>query len=198
MEQSEKIDLLSKALIAVQKELKPVTKEAVNPFFKSKYADLAGVIEHSTPVLSKNGLAVSQICEGEYGVTTILMHESGQWIKGTLNIKPAKDDPQGRGSALTYARRYSLSSIINLASEDDDDANSATHEPVKKKIDSKESNEEVNQGIEEIQKATTLERVTEVYEGFRSNHASGKYSDNQLDTIRNAANKKAQSLKGKK
>lgn len=132
MEQSQSITELAKALVKVQKELKPAPKDSENPFFKSSYADLATVCKAVFPVLSKYGLSVSQIAENEGAVTTILMHESGEWLKGTLSLKPTKNDPQGMGSAITYARRYALASICGLATEDDD-GNEASKEPTKAK-----------------------------------------------------------------
>jgi hypothetical protein len=132
MEQSTSIKELATALAKVQGELKPAPKDSENPFFKSAYADLATVTKTVMPVLAKHGLSVTQVAEGEGNITTQLMHTSGEWLRGTLSLKPVKDDPQGRGSAITYARRYALASICGLATEDDD-GNAATHEKPKGK-----------------------------------------------------------------
>jgi hypothetical protein len=129
MEQTEKIEELAKALSAFQGEVTAVSRDSENPFYKSKYADLATIIEHVKVPLQKNGLSVVQLCEtfeGKVRVTSQLMHSSGQWIRAMLEMTPAKSDPQGVGSAITYARRYSLSAILNIASEEDDDGNEAT------------------------------------------------------------------------
>lgn len=132
MEQSPSIKELASALAKVQAELKPAPKDSENPFFKSSYADLATVSKTVFPVLSKHGLSVSQIAEGDGSITTVLMHTSGEWMRGTLTLHPVKNDPQGIGSSLTYARRYALAAICGLATEDDD-GNAATHAPDKKK-----------------------------------------------------------------
>jgi hypothetical protein len=133
---SEMISELAKALIKVQAELKPVPRGSENPFFKSRYAELSACIKHATPLLAKHGLAVVQIgqdtkTEESYGLAnlqTLLIHESGQWISGSMTVTPTKADPQGYGSALTYLRRYGFMAIIGLAQEgDDDDAEAASH-----------------------------------------------------------------------
>lgn len=131
MIKSDQIEMLTKALVAFQKEMKSVGFDKDNPFFKSKYATLANIVDSSKALLAKNGLAVTQLTTGEGGVTTILLHESGQYIGDTLTLKAVKDDPQGHGSAITYARRYAYASILGIVSDEDDDGNAATH-PEKK------------------------------------------------------------------
>jgi hypothetical protein len=76
--------------------------------------------------LTREGLAVTQLCEDEGAVTTMLIHTSGEFISSKLTLKPVKDDPQGRGSCLTYSRRYAYAAILGLVSDDDDDANHAS------------------------------------------------------------------------
>lgn len=127
MERSQSIVEITKALIAFQKECPPIPLSADNPFFKSKYADLATIISVTKPVLTKHKLAISQVVEGEGSVTTVLAHESGEFFAGTLSLKPSKDDPQGRGSAITYSRRYAYLGIIGAVGDEDDDGNAATH-----------------------------------------------------------------------
>lgn len=129
--QSTTVGKLAAALCKVQAELPPVKKNSENPFFKSAYADLAGVVRHAAPVLTKYGLAIVQTCqptEGKVCVETTLLHESGEWISGAMAVTPTKNDPQGYGSAVTYMRRYGYCAIIGLAAEgEDDDGNAATH-----------------------------------------------------------------------
>lgn len=129
MNRSEQINELAAALAKAQAEMRFASKANVNPHFKSKYADLASVIEAIRDPLSRNGLSHTQLCrEGENGavtVDTMLMHASGQFIASTMTMRPQKNDPQGVGSALTYARRYALQGICGLAS-DDDDGNAAS------------------------------------------------------------------------
>lgn len=152
MRMSPEIGELAKALAKLQSEMGAVAKEASNPYFKSKYADLAHCWAAVAPLLSKNGLSISQICDeppaeapvllsvtdGEGNerqevkertaviIETILMHESGQWIAGRLKMIPVKNDPQGIGSCITYARRYALMAITGLVADEDDDGNAAS------------------------------------------------------------------------
>lgn len=135
MEMSEKINALAEALAKAQGEMKNAVKGCDNPFFKSKYADLAECLNVAREPLSKNGLSIFQANEGivesnKLAVTTLIMHSSGQFIKVTSSYPIQKNDAQGFGSTLTYARRYSLAAALGLAQEDDD-GNSAC-EPVEK------------------------------------------------------------------
>jgi len=122
--QSENINELAKALSLAQGQMETAKKDSENPFFKSRYADLASVWETCREPLSKNGLAVVQTMDytetGLNLIITTLMHSSGQWIRGTLAISPVKNDPQSMGSAITYGRRYSLMAIVGIAPADDD------------------------------------------------------------------------------
>jgi hypothetical protein len=126
---SEKIDLLVKALIKAKGAFKPVEKTKVNPYFKSKYADLGAIMDAVNKPLHDNGITVIQTTDtdalGPVLVTT-LAHESGQFISGRYPISAAKADPQAVGSAVTYARRYGLSAILTVVADDDDDGNAAT------------------------------------------------------------------------
>lgn len=137
MKKSESITALSKAFVKTQKELKQPLKDANNPFFKSKYVPLENVVESITESATKNGLAFSQFpsCDevtGMITVGTLVMHESGEWIEyDPIKLKPVKNDPQAVGSAITYAKRYALSAIFGITSDQDDDGNEATH-PAKK------------------------------------------------------------------
>ena len=120
---SEKIDKLAAALSKAQSEMKGAEKKSVNPFFNSGYADLHTVIESSFPHLTKYGLSVIQGNEsspGEFFVTTMLLHESGQWIKSKLKMPIEKVTAQSIGSTITYGRRYGLSAITGIAQYDDD------------------------------------------------------------------------------
>ena len=120
---SEKIDKLASALSKAQSEMKGAEKKSINPFFNSGYADLHTVIESSFPHLTKNGLSVIQGNEsrpGEFFVTTMLLHESCQWIKSKLKMPIEKVTAQSIGSTITYGRRYGLSAITGIAQYDDD------------------------------------------------------------------------------
>ena len=126
MERSESIKNLAIALSKFQGSVGKVVKDATNPFFKSKYATLSNILDVISKPLSENGLAVSQLPVSENGLTTILMHESGEFIMETYQMKPVKNDPQGIGSSITYQRRYALGAVLGLNIDDDDDGTSAS------------------------------------------------------------------------
>ena len=122
---SEFLDKIAPALIRAQGNMTEVLKESTNPAFRSKYADLGNCLDATLPALQAQGIAVIQGPGGD-GVTilveTMLLHESGQFIASTLALKPTKADPQGAGSAITYARRYAVLAMCGKAPEDDDGA----------------------------------------------------------------------------
>ena len=131
MNKSESIAALAAALATAQGSMKGAVKDSANPFFKSKYADLASVVEAIRAAFSTNGLSYIQTVEpsdkDEVRIETTLLHASGEWIScGILALPVNKVDCQGFGSALTYARRYSLSAAVGIAAEADDDGNAAT------------------------------------------------------------------------
>jgi hypothetical protein len=115
---------ISQALVKAQKAFAPALKTNANPFFKSKYADLTVCIEAVIDALHTNGIALIQRnhdCDNGVKVETILLHESGEEFSGgILHVPALKSDPQAYGSALTYARRYSLMATCGIAPEDDD------------------------------------------------------------------------------
>jgi hypothetical protein len=119
---------LAKALAAAQGKIQGARKTAQNPHLRNKYATLSDVWDACRDPLSSHGLAVVQTTEphGKEGVcvVTTLLHESGEWIRSRLFLPVSKPDAQGFGSALTYARRYALSSMVGVC-PDDDDANEA-------------------------------------------------------------------------
>lgn len=123
-EHSDQVNELAAALCKAQAEMKPATKNAKNPFYKSNYATLDAVWESVRKPLSDNGLCVSQIPTGE-GLVTVLLHTSGQWISGCLPYNAKDLTPQGIGSAITYCRRYALGAITGQATEEDDDGEGA-------------------------------------------------------------------------
>ena len=129
MEKSEQINELATALSKAQGVIIPASKDADNPFFKSKYADLASVWEVAREPLYKNGLAIIQLPSADGNIVTLktlLTHSSGQFISSDLTMVAKDASPQAIGSCITYLRRYSLSAVVGIASEIDDDGNSAT------------------------------------------------------------------------
>lgn len=132
MKTSEKINELAKALCTAQSQMKAAKKSENNPFFQSKYADLANVIENDRITLTTNGLSIVQGPElGPDGMTvfltTRLMHTSEQWIEATLGARPKDTLPQSVGATVTYLRRYGYMAIVGATAEgEDDDGESAS------------------------------------------------------------------------
>lgn len=128
MNRSEEIKELAAALAKFQADVSDPAKSKENSYLKAKYVTLDGLLLSVRPVLAANGLSFLQIpttTESTVTVTTTLLHESGEWLESAPFTLPlVKKDPQGVGSAVTYARRYSLSSILGVAWEDDDDGQS--------------------------------------------------------------------------
>ena len=125
MNKSEQVDKLAAALCKAQAEMGGAVKDAKNPFFKSSYADLTSVIKAIKEPFANNGLSYSQFPVtseggGGVGVVTVLLHSSGQWIESEFYLPLAKKDPQGGGSAITYARRYALQAMAGIPTADDD------------------------------------------------------------------------------
>src|ERR1700743_1179580 len=119
MQSSEQINELASALAKAQGEITGALKDSANPFFKSRYADLASCWDACRAALAKNELAVVQVPEWHsddqsqgLGLTTTLVHSSGQWIRGTLRCNPKDTTDQATGSSITYARRYALCAFI--------------------------------------------------------------------------------------
>ena len=125
---SDSVAALAAALAKAQGMMSHASKDAQNPHFRSRYADLAAVWSAVREPLSANGLSVVQTVaqgDGTVGVRSLLLHASGEWISSLLEMPVAQKTPQGYGSALTYARRYALAALVGIA-QDDDDAEAAT------------------------------------------------------------------------
>ena len=125
---SESIVKLAVALARAQGEIENAAKKSTNPHFRSKYADLAEIVNTARPVLTRHGISLIQIpsYDGQTAsVETILLHESGEWLSGISSSPLQKADPQGIGSATTYLRRYAAAAFCFLATQEDD-ANAAT------------------------------------------------------------------------
>ena len=144
MNTSQDIAKLAQAMLNVQQQLQPAIKDAKNPFIGNEYATLNSVMESCRSLLSAHGIWLTQLpCPapielgaGHIGLETRLIHaESGQWISSVAIIPLPKNDPQGMGSAITYARRYSLCAILGIVTEDDDgNAASISQKQVKTRI----------------------------------------------------------------
>lgn len=137
-DRSDKIDKLAKALAQAQGAMGHAHKSGKNPHFKSSYADLADCLDAVREPFTSNGLAISQLPgydDARITLTTILTHDSGQYIAGTAAMSPMKPGPHDYGSCLTYLRRYSLAAITGLAQADDDGNKGQGKDPGKAKMD---------------------------------------------------------------
>jgi hypothetical protein len=136
---SETTATLCAALVAAQGGLRPIAKDGKNPAFRSKYATLDGIMETVRPALAAHGLAVVQgVIHPETGeggrlvgitVETRLVHTSGEWLASVVPVPVAKGDAHGLGSALSYGRRYGISALLALSTDEDDDGNAAAKAP---------------------------------------------------------------------
>ena len=133
---SQDLSKFAEALAAAQAQMTGALKDKKNPFFKSSFADLKSIIYAIRGPLSDHGICfVQSVGNNEQGwpvVTTTLVHKSGQWISDSLALKPLKMDPQSMGSAITYARRYSLASMVGIPQIDDDGESQIDRSPPKK------------------------------------------------------------------
>lgn len=181
------------ALAAAQSEMGRALKDRQNPHFKSKYADLASVMDACMPALTRHGIAVLQPAYDEAGeryVKTIFVHgESGETAECRVPLIVAKNDMQGYGSAVTYARRYGLMGMAGIA-PDDDDGNAAAKAPPPPRQEQKPqgpSHEAINAARHSLANADTLERLKAIWDDLPSNV--------QADTLaRDAANKRKAAL----
>ena len=131
MKTSEKIDIISKALLQAQRGIGSAVKGSENPFFHSKYADFSEVIKAVKEPLNNSGISFLQLVQSSEVdmVETILLHESGQFISTETRVYCGKpNDPQAFGTGITYAKRYALQAALGLPTEDDD-GNAASQKP---------------------------------------------------------------------
>lgn len=137
MQKSDAIDQLAVALAKVHAEFPPIRFNKTNEHFRKGgkgggYADLPVILDAIRPLLAKHGISAPQIPSSNGAVVTVetlLVHTSGQWISGATSLTASKVDPHGIGAAITYAKRYGLAAILNVAAEDDDDGNAASDPP---------------------------------------------------------------------
>ena len=133
---SDTIGKLAGALAKAQSQMTMVEGKSTNPFFNSKYASLAAVLEVAMPALNANEVALVQgnrwsAADNGFYITSMLMHSSGEWIKSEIRMPIAKKDAHGIGAATTYGRRYLLSSMVGVAQADDDGNGAIQHAPRK-------------------------------------------------------------------
>jgi len=165
MNKSESIKNIAGALVKFQASVSKVAKEANNPFFKSKYASLANILDTIQKPLSECGLAISQFPDGN-ALTTIILHaDSGEWMESSYVMPVAKqNDPQAMGSALTYARRYALGSILNLNIDDDDDGEKAMGRQIPKKDELTPKHPSWTKAVEHLKTGGLMTDITSKFE----------------------------------
>ena len=173
MKKSESIKNIAGALVTFQATVSKVAKESSNPFFKSKYASLANILNTIQKPLSECGLAISQFPD-ENALTTIIVHaESGEWMESSYVMPVAKqNDPQAMGSAMTYARRYALGSILNLNIDDDDDGEKAMgrqEQAVRAKRPLTQSGEHWAKAVEHLKTGGLMTDITSKFEVSEAN-----------------------------
>jgi hypothetical protein len=189
---------VASALVKAQKEFGPALKSSSNPHFKSRYADLAACVEAVVESLNNNGIALTQrVSPSENGVTveTVFIHESGEIINcGQLHVPASKHDAQGYGSALTYARRYSLMAACGIAPEDDD-GNAASKRPTAPAIPTPD----ITDHLAAIQASANSDELAKVFkDAFAACQGNQALQTKVMDAkkARVARAKKEQSTKG--
>jgi len=154
---------IAASFVKAQKAFGPALKTSTNPHFRSKYADLSNCIEAVIGALNDNGIGLMQRtfdCPTGVMVETIFVHESGEVMEcGMLHVPAAKQDPQGYGSALTYARRYSLLAATGLAPEDDDGNSASRRTEIKSTVDE----HKIADLLAAMDEVTTLKELQETY-----------------------------------
>lgn len=210
--QSESIAKLAGALAKAQLEIEGAIKDSNNPFFKSSYADLASVWAACRKPLGENGLAILQTtepCEGGLiALITTLAHSSGEFVKGRLELKPAKQDAQGVGSVITYGRRYALAAMVGVAPLDDDDGEAAVGRqhgksngtPSDKKKPSKKPDDVAVPQTEIISDRIKACKATKELENVWKKHVNPvTWQDDEYAMLKNlAASRKAEIIAGLK
>lgn len=161
MNKSESIKEIATALCRFQGAVEKIKKTATNPFFHSKYANLADILDVIREPLSESGLSFVQFPKGQCELETMLMHTSGEWMSETYEMKPTKNDPQGLGSVITYQRRYALGAILGLNIDEDDDGNSASAKPKSQQTTTQPPKpvDELPIAVAEMKSAKTLDEL---------------------------------------
>ncbi len=162
---SEQINEISAALAKAQSEIKFAEKDGENPHYKSAFATLGSHLEVCKEVLGKNNLMVTQLStfmDTKHVLVTILSHSSGQWFKSYYPLNPVKNDPQGMGSCLTYARRYMLSAIVGTAAQDDDGNEACNEEQKRKEQNLKKRNDYVTKPNNSVSPTIPQESIEKI------------------------------------
>ena len=165
MKQSNEVNEIIKALTIATGEISNPKNTAENPFFKSKYAPLGDILNMVRPILSKHGLIIIQNVSTDdrfVSIETGIYHTSGQYIiSDKLQMSVEKATAQGQGSGITYGRRYQLSAFLNIASEDDDDANHVSSDKKETKKEEKQKGD-LKGALKAISESKTIENLDKI------------------------------------
>lgn len=189
MNKSESITKINKALVEFHKQVKQPMKDAKNPFFKSKYVPLENVVEAIDEVAPSLGLSFTQWASndanGRVGVSTMLLHESGEYIEyDPVYMKADKETAQGAGALISYLKRYSLSAVFGITSDQDDDGNHASG------VNNKPQQTQTKQKSQPVQKATKeqkeeLTRAIELFIGVAVENGKSEQYKPQITKLQN-------------
>ena len=167
---------LYKKLLSAKKEIGKISKDATNPFFKSKYFDVNSLLEHVEPILQKNGLLLLQPIESELVKSKILDPETGENVSSEIHLG-SYSDPQKLGSAITYYRRYTLQSLLGLQAEDDD-GNKASQ---KVNTDSNDDKQWFNVGSDAWKRAVNKKvALTEIRKHYKVSKANAEQYQKEI------------------
>lgn len=187
MNKSESIVELAKALAAAQGELANASKNAKNPHFRSAYADLGEILNVIRPVFAKHGLGIMQMPDYEQGIVTVetlITHSSGEYISSQTRLPVGKQDAQGVGGAITYARRYSLAAVAGIGQEDDDGNSAVGHGQQQRQAPAQQSKPlNIDKAVEAIRSAGDADTINKFVQNAQSRGAS----DLQMQSIQAAA-----------
>lgn len=165
-----------KKLLSAKKEIGKISKDATNPFFKSKYFDVNSLLEHVEPILQKNGLLLLQPIEAEWVKSKILDPETGDSVSSEIHLG-SYSDPQKLGSAITYYRRYTLQSLLGLQAEDDD-GNKASQ---KTSTDSNDDKQWFNVGSDAWKRAVNKKvALTEIRKHYKVSKANAEQYQKEI------------------
>jgi len=166
---SAELNELFSALAKAQDEMNIAGMNASNPFFKSKYADLADIVKASRPALTKHGLSITQPIlpteDGQSMLHTILGHSSGQWLESRMKIMPSKPDVQSLGSYITYIRRYAYASICGIVASNEDDDGEVAMSPERYKNNQLISPEQLKRIEIELEQMPDIKKI--ILEGMK-------------------------------
>lgn len=204
------LDKILPAILAVQSTAPTVSKGTDNPFFKSKYADLADIWSAIKESMAANDLIVTHLMEprdGKEYLTTRIYHTSGQYLESICPIEPVKKDPQGYGSAVTYMRRYSLSALLGIVTDMDDDGNGASEgkretktpprkEPPKPAEKPEFTQKDYETYIGRLSKCYSLEEIEKIVKDANEDKDTKLISKTYGDLMRTAISNKKVELAG--